>query len=269
MAGLARARQEILSYAAAITHPEVYARWGTMPAVGLLLMGARGSGKSTLARALATRLDSPLLEVDVPQLVLELLTRGAEIVQLAEQWEDLFGDIPLTTVHFEELDFERVHETGERRAGLPVGPILDFLLRLISQTAASPRVVLLGSTSYPDTVRPVFLSRRRFSRTVTVQPEFPEDHAAVLEAHAKLAEGRAGRTLFEPIEWRKLVEAQKDLSPGHWVEALHGALRAQAGREAAGESVPSVSGSAILAEAKALTATALATGAQPASGNYL
>ena len=269
VAGLRRAREEILTHAAAITHPEVYARWGTMPAVGLLLIGVRGSGKSTLARALATRLDSPLLEVDVPQLVLELLTRGAEVAQLVEQWEEIFADFPLTTVHFDELDFERMHETGERQVGLPVGPILEFLLRLISQTAASPSVVLVGSTSYPETVRPIFLSRRRFSRTLAVEPEFPHDHAAVLEAQARLAEERAGRALFEPTEWLKLVESHKELSPGHWVEALHGALRAQARREAIGETVELVAGSTVLEEAAALAATATATRAQPVGGTYL
>ena len=269
VAGLARARGEILTHAAAITHPEVYSRWGTAPAVGLLMIGARGSGKSTLARALATQLDSPLLEIDVPQLVLELLTNGPELAQLAQSWDELFADFPITTVHFDELDFERMYDTGERRAGLPVGPILEFLLRLVSQTAASKSVVLVGSTSYPETVRPVFLSRYRFSRTLKIEPIFPDDHAAVLSAHAKSAEARAGRALFEEVDWKSLVQSHKGLTPGCWVEALHSALLSHARREAAGEDVPLVNGVAIKEEAGALAECAAATHAEPTSGNYL
>ena len=269
VAGLARARDEILTHAAAITHPEVYKRWGTAPAVGLLMIGPRGAGKSILARALATRLEAPLLEVDVPQLVLEVLTHGAEVVPLVETWDEVFADFPRLVVHFDELDFERMHETGERRAGLPVGPLLEFLLRLVAQCAESRSVVLVGSTSYPDTVRPVFLSRRRFSRTLAVEPTFPDDHVAVLETHARLAEERAERTLFEPIDWKQVVEGERALSPGQWVEALHCALRGHARREAAGEEVGLVPASAVREEAIALAATAASTHAQPSSGNYL
>ena len=269
VAGLARARDEILTHAAAITSPEVYARWGTAPAVGLLLIGGRGSGKSTLARALATRLGAPLLEIDVPQLVLELLTRGAEVAQLVDHWEQLFDEFPKTVIHFDELDFERMHETGERKAGLPAGPILEFLLRLVGQTASSKGIVLVGSTSYPQTVRPVFLSRRRFTRTLKVEPIYPGDHAAVLELHARSAEERAGRPLFETIDWNAIASARKGLSPGNWVEALHGALRCHARREAIGESPPLVAGKTVLEEAETLAENARATHAEPASGNYL
>lgn len=269
VAGLARARDEILTHAAAITSPEVYARWGTAPAVGLLLIGEPGTGKSTLARALATRLEAPLVEIDVPQLVLELLTRGAEVARLVDDWTGLFADFPRTLIHFDELDFERVHETGERKAGLPTGPIMDFLVRLVGQTAATRGIVLLGSTSYPDTVRPVFLSRRRFTRTLRVEPAFPEDHAAVLALHARLAEARAGRSLFEPIDWVELAGSRKGLSPGHWVEALHGALRCHARREAGGETPPPVPSQTILEEVDTLSESARTTRAQPASGNYL
>lgn len=269
IAGLTRARDEILTHAAAITSPQVYARWGTAPAVGLLMLGASGTGKSTLARGLATRLGAPLLEVDVPQLVLELLTRGPEVAQLMEHWEEVFEGFPKTVVHFDELDFERAHETGERKAGLPTGPILEFLLRVIGQTAASRGVVLVGSTCYPETLRPAFLSRRRFTRTLKVEPSFPEDHAAVLALHARIAEERAGRPLFDEIDWVATASARKGLSPGQWVEALHGALRCHARREAIGETPPRVARETIVEEAEILAANAKATHTEPASGNYL
>ena len=51
--GLASAKEEIQTYACAATDPDVYARWGTHPPTGLLLIGGRSVGKRLLTRSLA------------------------------------------------------------------------------------------------------------------------------------------------------------------------------------------------------------------------
>jgi ATP-dependent 26S proteasome regulatory subunit len=43
--GLEQAQEEVLTYACAMTNPQVYENWGTFPPTGLLLIGPPGSGK--------------------------------------------------------------------------------------------------------------------------------------------------------------------------------------------------------------------------------
>ena len=76
--GLEAAQDEVLTYACAMTNPEVYDHWGTFPPSGLLLIGEKGCGKSLLAEALATRAETPFLRVEMPRLALEVVHHGGK-----------------------------------------------------------------------------------------------------------------------------------------------------------------------------------------------
>ena len=58
---------------------------------------------------------------------------------------------------FEKREFFQAEEIGGRRTDLPIGPIMDFLCELVDRTVASPKTLLVGSTSHPDTLRPAFV----------------------------------------------------------------------------------------------------------------
>nr|MDJ0852206.1 ATP-binding protein [Myxococcota bacterium] len=252
----------------AMTDPEVYARWGTFPPSGLLLIGDRGSGKRLLARALATRAGCPFLRLRVPQLALEIVHRGGKVGDLLEAWSQTLAEMPLLAVFFEELEFSQAQEIGARRPDLPVGPIMDFLLEMVDRAIAAPETLVVGSTSHPDTLRPAFFMPGRFERVVEVTPLYPDDVVAALLIHAQDAEERAGRALFEEVEWPKVVGHHRDAPPGDWIRLMHAVLRRKARSEAASEAVSRVRTQDLIDEVER---SRRASGRLPkaGSGNYL
>jgi len=246
--GLASAKDELETYACAATHPDVYERWGTFPTSGLLLIGQRGVGKTLLASALAARTESGFLRIMVPRLVIELLHSGGKAGELVAGWSQALSELPPITVFFEELEFLQAEEIGTRRADLPAGPIMDFLLELIDRTIEASSTLVIGSTAHPETLRRAFVMTGRFERIVEVNPVFPDDIVAALALHARDAEKRAGRPLFDPIEWTEVVQQFREPSTGDWIRLLHATLRRKARCEASGELVPPVSTKDLLEE---------------------
>lgn len=266
--GLAAAKEEVLTYACAATNPEVYERWGTAPPSGLLLIGRDGSGKSLLARALATRGGTAFVRVAVPRLVVEVIHRGGQVGELLEQWSATLAELPPVTVFFDELEFSQAEEIGARRPDLPVGPIMDFLLDLIDRSTAVAHTLVAGSTSHPDTLRAAFLAPRRFERVVEVNAIVPGDVVAALAIHKEEAEKRAGRALFDAVDWERVVSSYQGPSTGEWVRVLHAVLRRKARCEAAGETEGPVTTDDLLHEVERLRRTKGRLPA-PGSGIYL
>jgi len=235
--GLAGPKDELLTYACAATSPEVYKTWGTVPPSGILLVGRAGSGKSLLARALATQTGTPFIRVDVPRMVLDVVHAGGKIGELLQSWSETLEELPRVTVLFDELEFSQAQELGERRPDLPIGPVMDFLLELLDRTIRAEGHLVIGSSSHPDTLRPALLQPGRFERVVEVNPLFPADVVEALQIHSRAAEKRAGRPLFEEIDWRRAVGQNNQPSIGDWVRILHAVLRRKARGDAAGEEV--------------------------------
>jgi len=233
--GLAAAKEEILTYACGATDPAVYGRWGTYPPSGLLMIGRRGVGKRLLAKALANLTQSAFIEVAVPRLVLEVIHEGGRIGDLVAAWSQVLSEIPRSTILFNELEFSQAHEIGARRPDLPVGPVMDFLLDIIDRTVAAEAHLVVGSTNHPDTLRQAFVEPGRFERVVEVKPVYPGDIVDALEIHAAAAEQRAGRPLFDSVDWKSVVERYRDPAPGDWIRIMHAVLRRKARCEASGE----------------------------------
>lgn len=239
--GLAAAKEEILTYAYAQTSPEVYGRWGTFPPSAMLMIGRRGSGKAMLAEALAARTETAFVRVDVPRIVLDVIHGANKIGELIQGWSAALEEMPPVTVFFDELHFSQAHDLSTHPGQLAAGPIMDFLFELIDRTLAVPRAIVVGSTSYPDTLPHTFVAPGRFERVVEVDPIFPDDVIAALRIHAIRAEARAGRPLFEKIDWPSIVGSSSEPSIGDWVRMLHGVLRRKARIEAGGEQADAVS----------------------------
>jgi len=266
--GLAVAKEEVLTYACAATNPEVYEHWGTFPPSALLMIGREGVGKTLLAAALATRSGTSFLRIDVPRLVVEVIHRGGQVGELLEGWSQTLGEIPPITVFFEELEFSRAEEIGGRRADLPVGPIMDFLLDLVDRSIAVETSLVVGSTAHPDTLRTAFLTEGRFERVIEVSPSFPDDVVEALRIHQLEAEKRAGRTLFEAVDWPAVVSRYQGPSTGEWIRVLHAALRRKARCEAAGEEEGAVTTADLQSEVERLRATRTRL-PEPGGGIYL
>ncbi len=265
--GLATAKEELLTYACAATNPEVYGHWGTLPPSALLLIGRRGVGKNLLAGALATRTDTAFLNVSVPRLVMEILQDGGKAGELLAGWVQMLGEMPPVTLFFDELEFSQVQDIGSQRSDLPIGPIMDFLLELVDRSVAADDSLVVGASAHPETLRPAFLAPGRFERVVEVNPIYPDDIVATLAVHVRTAEKRAGRALFENVDWEHVVSRYRQPAPGDWIRILHAVLRRKARCEAAGEEVELVRTADFLAEVERVRHTD--TQLLPVGGTYI
>jgi len=266
--GLEAPKEEIQTYACGATNPEVYERWGTYPPSGLLLIGHAGVGKRLLAKALASLTHTAFVDVAVPRLVIEVIHRGGKVGELLSGWTETLSEMPPVTVFFNELEFSQAREIGARRPDLPVGPVMDLLLDLVDRTIASKGVLVVGSTSHPDTVRQAFVLPGRFERVVEVNPSFPDDLVAALQIHAQQAEKRAGHRLFEAVDWQRVVGQHRGPATGDWVRILHAVLRRKARGESAGESVSLATSEDFAEEVRRYLRTSDRL-AVPMAGNYV
>ena len=233
--GLAGAKDEILTYAYAAIQPEIYSNWGTFPPSGLLLIGASGCGKRMLGEALACQTETAFVHIDVPRLAVDMVHSGGKAGEFIQKWRPILEETPPLTLFLDELEFSQTHDLGERRADLPVGPIMDFLLELIDAAIEVGHHRVVGSTAHPDTLRQAFARPGRLERFVEVTPTFPDDVITALEIHTRLAESRAGRPLFSDIDWKSTLGQTEQGGIGDWVRVLHAVLRKKARLEAAGE----------------------------------
>ncbi len=232
--GLGAAKDEILTYACAATSPEVYDRWGTFPPAGMLLIGEHGTGKNLLAQALASKTETAFVAIDTPRLVIDVVHHGGKVGELIKGWSAVLEEMPPLTLYFDELEFSQTREVGVR-GDLPVGPIMDFLLEMLDRALVCKQHLVVGATAHPQRIRHAFAQPGRLDRVVEVTPIFPEDVVDALRIHARKAEERAGRTLFDEIDWLKIVGQSKDAPIGDWVRVLHGVLRRKARAEASSE----------------------------------
>ncbi len=267
--GLIDAQGEVLTYACAMTEPDVYRSWGTHPPSGLLLIGPSGSGKTLLAQGLATRARASFLGLDVPRLALEIVHAGGQVGELLEAWSQTLTEMPPTTVYFHELEFFQAAEFGGQRTDLPIGPIMDFLGELTDRCVQVDQILVVGSTSHPDTLRPAFVKPGRFERVVEVNPVFPDDVIAALRIHAVVAEELAGRALFGEVDWNDVVSRFRDPSTGDWIQMMHGVLRRKAREQCGASEVDQVHTKDLLAEVELSRRARKRLPRQGPTGTYL
>ncbi len=267
--GLDAAQEEVLTYACAMTEPDVYQGWGTYPPSGLLLIGPNGSGKTLLAQGLATRAGAAFLGLAIPRLALEIVHHGGQVVELLEAWSQALAEMPPTTVYFHELEFFQAEEIGGQRTDLPIGPIMDFLGELADRCVDTENILMVGSTSHPDTLRPAFVKPGRFERVVEVNPIYPDDVVAALRIHAAEAEKRAGRSLFGDVDWKDAVSRFREPTTGDWIQMMHGVLRRKARQQCGDHTIEVISTDDLLSEVELFRRTRRRLPRTGPAGTYL
>src|SRR5262249_16022509 len=79
--GLQDAKAAVRGFVTALTHPDLYQKWGITPPKGVLIYGPPGTGKSLLARALATEAGAIFYHLKLVNLTSKFGPNTGELIQ--------------------------------------------------------------------------------------------------------------------------------------------------------------------------------------------
>jgi SpoVK/Ycf46/Vps4 family AAA+-type ATPase len=219
--GLDEAKRELEAICLALREPELYQRWGARPPRGLLLFGPPGTGKTLLARCLAGQADAAFFHL--------------KVVDVASMWygqaerrlQSIFDEArkqPRAIIFIDEIDAlvpprEGSHEATHR--------VVSTLLENLDGLEDRGNLLVVASTNRPESVDSAFLRPGRIDRLIEVPLPDPASRRDIFLVHMHAAEGRAGRTLFAELDWKRLLRATGGMSGAELEEIVRRTLEAR------------------------------------------
>jgi transitional endoplasmic reticulum ATPase len=158
----------------AFNRPEVLARVGAKPQLGVLITGPPGSGKGALVEAVAGAVEVPLSRTWAPALA-ALDPRSA-----ATQLEGLVqgtGTNAPRIVMVEDIDAIAPRDRTE--------PLLTVALDLISSAARTGRVAIVCTTAHPEATSPELRRPGVLDHEIEISLPQQDERKRILEVHAR------------------------------------------------------------------------------------
>jgi transitional endoplasmic reticulum ATPase len=220
--GLRQAKTMLKGFAYALTRPELYETWGITPPRGVLLYGPPGTGKSKLARALATASQAIFYHIKLLNLTSKFGANTGELLQeilriaIAEGRGVLFLD------EAEALSLEHLLPPPQAREAS--ARLVATLCERLDGVAKSARILVVASTSRTDALDSALVAPGRLDHLVEVPLPDADEQREILELLAERTERDAGRKLFQPIDYRKLLPLLGGMSGADITEILRRAL---------------------------------------------
>jgi len=135
--------------------------WDGVPDRGVLLSGAPGTGKSTFPRLLAATLDAPLHVSSVARWSAQRYLSGT-----LSAASEIFRDAKAKpgVLFLDEMDGigRRDQTSGEFKSYWD--QIINHLLQLISEAMATPGLIIVAATNFPEQIDPALLRSGRLER---------------------------------------------------------------------------------------------------------
>ena len=220
--GLRQAKATLKGFAYALTQPELYEQWGITPPKGVLLYGPPGTGKSKLARALATASQAIFYHIKLLNLTSKFGANTGELLQeilriaIAEGRGVLFLD------EAEALSLEHLLPPPQAREAS--ARLVATLCERLDGVAKTARILVVASTSRTDALDSALVAPGRLDHLVEVPLPDADEQREILELLTSRTEGDAGRKLFEPLDYRKLLPLMGGMSGADLTEILRRAL---------------------------------------------
>src|SRR5581483_3757193 len=214
------------SICAALATPELYQRWGTRPPRGVLLYGPPGTGKTLLARCVAGQAQAEFIHI-----------RAVDVAsmwygQAEKKMQDAFDEARRRAPCVLFLDEVDALTPSREMAHEATGRVVATLLENLDGLQPLEGVAVLAATNRLDAVDPAFTRPGRLDRLVHVPLPDGAARAQILSVHERKAEKLAGRELFAPSDYRRLMKATDGMSGAEIEElvrrVLEGKVRAGA-----------------------------------------
>ena len=229
--GLQQAKALMRGFSYGLTHPELYGQWGITPPRGVLLYGPPGTGKTTLARALATESSAIFYHLKLMNLTSKFGVNTGDLLQ--EVFRIAVGE-GRAVLYLDEADALSLEHL------LPPGPAREASARLIAalcenlDALESARVLVIAATSRTDSLDSNLVAPRRLDHLVEVTLPDAAAQQEILELIRGRVEKRAGRSLFETIDYRRVLPVMGGMSGADISEIIRRALETKVHRVAEG-----------------------------------
>ncbi len=230
--GLRAAKTAVRGFAYALTKPELYHEWGITPPKGVLLYGPPGTGKSKLSRALAASAEAIFYHVKLFNLTSKFGANTGELLQeilriaLGEGKSVLFLD------EAEALSLEHLLPPPQAREAS--ARLVATLCERLDGVPETARILVIASTSRTDAVDSALVAPGRLDHLVEIALPDTDEQREILELIKARMERTAGRPLFEPVDYRKVMPMMGGMSGADITEILRRALEEKVHRVADG-----------------------------------
>jgi transitional endoplasmic reticulum ATPase len=223
--GLQHAKALMRGFTRALTNPELYGQWGITPPRGVLLYGPPGTGKGTLARALATEAGAIFYHLKLMNLTSKFGANTGELLQEIFRIAMSEGRAVLFLDEAEALSLEHLLPPPQAREAS--ARLVASLCEKLDGVADNARVLVIASTSRTDALESALVAPGRFDHLVEATLPDAAAQQEILELIRTRTEKKAGRTLFAPIDYRRVLPVMGGMSGADLSEIIRRALEAK------------------------------------------
>jgi proteasome regulatory subunit len=230
--GAQQAKSALRGFAFALTSPELYAQWGIAPPKGVLLYGPPGTGKTKLAQALATASGAIFYHLKLTNLTSKFGANTGELLQEVLRIAMAEGKAVLFLAEAEALSLEHLLPPPQAREAS--ARLVAALCEKLDAMNAEARVMIVGSATRTDVLDPELVAPGRLDHLIEVALPDPDGQREILELIRIRTEKTAGRKLFEPVDYRKVLPVMGGMSGADISVIVKRALEAKVHEGAAG-----------------------------------
>jgi len=223
--GVPQAKAALRGFAFALTRPDLYATWGIEPPKGVLLYGPPGTGKTRLAQALATASDAIFYHLKLTNLTSKFGANTGELLQEVLRIAMAEGKAVLFLDQAEALSLEHLLPPPAAREAS--ARLVAALCEKLDAVGAAARVLVVAATTRTDALDPELVAPGRLDHLVEVALPDAEAQREILELMRVRAEKNAERTLFGPVDYRKVLPVMGGMSGADIAVIVQRALEAK------------------------------------------
>lgn len=223
--GLTAAKEAIRGLCAALDAPDLYAKWGVAPPKGILLYGPPGTGKTLLAKALATKTGAIFYHLKLMNITSKF---GPNTGELLQELLDLAAREGKAVVFLDEADaLSLEHLLPPPQAREAGARLTAALVEKLDALRPSAMVLVIGATNRTDALDPSLVSPGRLDRIIEVPLPDTSAQQEIVEICRLRAEGSAGRSLFEKLDYQRLLPPMTGMSGAEVAELIRRTLESK------------------------------------------
>ena len=208
--GLRQAKTGLKGFALALSNPDLYRQWGIDPPKGVLLYGPPGTGKTKLAQALATACEAIFYHLKLMNLTSKFGANTGDLLQEILRVAMTEGPAVLYLDEAEALSLEHLLPPPQAREAS--ARLVAALCEKLDAMQTAARILVVASTTRTDALDPALVAPGRLDRLIEIALPQADDQREILELVRARTERKAGRSLFEKIDYDKVLPVMGGMS---------------------------------------------------------